>query len=163
MLRNVESFVTFSQFFTFTFLPEENFLWSPWKVFLQTAELFGDRINLKGLVFLVSDLCWMEASHGVVIPIYLFLLWNKTFFDYLLSHTLDFGRIDAPVSELGWEPCWKDGWGDRSCYGRLAGVDLVYSFKSTVVLVFDFVVTLTLFWNLFPKKSSAPCQSNELH
>ena len=38
---------------------------------------------------------------GVVIPIYLFLLWNKTFFDYLLSHTLDFGRTDAPVSELG--------------------------------------------------------------
>ena len=39
---------------------------------------------------------------GVLIPIYLFLLWNKIFFGHLFSRTLDFGMIDAPVS-MNWD------------------------------------------------------------
>ena len=34
---------------------------------------------------------------GVLIPIYLFLPWNKNFFGHLLAQTLDFGMIDAHV------------------------------------------------------------------
>ena len=61
MPRIVESFLTFSQFFKKYFkLPARE------KVILQMDELFGNSLNLKGLVILVSDLCWMEVSHGGV-------------------------------------------------------------------------------------------------
>ena len=61
------------------------------------GELFGNRLNLKGLVFLVSNLCLMQVSHkssdsNLPLP-----FWNKTFFGHLLARTLDFGMIDAPV------------------------------------------------------------------
>ena len=39
---------------------------------------------------------------GVLIPIYLFLPWNKVFFGHLLARTLDFGMIDAPVP-MNWD------------------------------------------------------------
>ena len=56
--------------------PEEKFLWFSWKVFLQMGELFGNRLNLKGLVFLISDLGWKELSHGSCDSNLLFLPWN---------------------------------------------------------------------------------------
>ena len=34
---------------------------------------------------------------GVLIPIYLFLPWNKIFSGHLLARTLGFGMVDAPV------------------------------------------------------------------
>ena len=39
---------------------------------------------------------------GVLIPIYLFLPWNKVFFGHLLARTFDFGMIDAPVP-MNWD------------------------------------------------------------
>ena len=38
---------------------------------------------------------------GFLIPIYLFLPWNKIFFGHLLARTLDFGMIDAHLS-MNW-------------------------------------------------------------
>ena len=58
------------------------------------GELFDNRLNLKGLMILVSGLCWCHMG-VVVIPIYLFLPWNKIFFGLLMAQTLDFGMIDA--------------------------------------------------------------------
>ena len=39
---------------------------------------------------------------GVLIPIYLFLHWNKIFFGHLLAQTLGFGTIDARIP-MNWD------------------------------------------------------------
>ena len=48
-------------------------------------------------MFLVLDYAGCRFHMRVLIPIYLFLPWNKTFFGHILARTLDFGMIDAPV------------------------------------------------------------------
>ena len=49
----------------------------------------------------------------VVIPTYLFLPFNKIFFDHFLARTLDFSVIDAPVSII-WDGALSKGWLMRS-------------------------------------------------
>ena len=65
-------------------------------------ELFYNRLNLKGLVFLVSDLGWMEVSHGFFDSNLPFPPWIKFFYGHLLARTLDFGMIDVPVP-MNWD------------------------------------------------------------
>ena len=70
------------------------------------GELFGNCLNLKGLVFLFFEIYAGCRYHmGDVIPIYLFLPWNKIFFGHLLARTLYFGMIHALVSmNRDWGP-----------------------------------------------------------
>ena len=60
MLR-IESFVIFSKFFKkYVNLPAiGNVFLASFRSFLQMGELFGSRLNLKSLLFLISELWWM--------------------------------------------------------------------------------------------------------
>ena len=89
-----------------------------------------------------------------MIRIYLFFPGNKIFFGHLLKAVLDFGIIDAIVRTKCNEGSVEKV-ADRIHNDKDVSTDmgLAYSFKSSFVFFFDFIVLLTLFWNYSPKRN----------